>query len=497
MAADQLFHRYLSRLSRLARSRLSSKLARRIDPEDVVMSAYRSFFVAADAGRFSIEHSGDLWALLTKITLRKLYRSVAHHTAEKRNLYRDCDVSDGFDLNKWAAGSLASHEEAVALADELEMVLSQLTQQQRRIIEMRLQGEQVLDIAAELGVNEKTVRRIIEKVVLDARRRYGFDDDVDSARPPLKNKHAEVSADVPMLDIVTHTVVASLATSVMFDEILLQQLIGRGGMGKVFRAIHRPSQTLRAVKFLHKSFQNDQQAVSRFIQEAEAVRQLQHPGIVRWHGLGQTAGGVLFIVMDLIEGETLQQQNLAFATGEVQPAANHLRTMVHHVANIADAISHAHGAGIIHCDLKPANVMINQTGRPILTDFGLARILEHSESRPYSLAGTAPWMAPEQVDEHFGPITAATDVYGLGALLYSLLTGQPPYLGTRTADIFSRVVSGEMPRPPSTFNAKVREPLERICMACLSKCPAERPESAALVGQLLDAEFAWLSFDTD
>ena len=89
-AADELFYRYLQRLSLLARSRLSPRLARRFDPEDVVMSAYRSFFIAADTGRFSIEQSGQLWALLTTITLRKLYRSVAHHSAEKRDLYRDC-----------------------------------------------------------------------------------------------------------------------------------------------------------------------------------------------------------------------------------------------------------------------------------------------------------------------------------------------------------------------------------------------------------------------
>ena len=161
-AAAQLFHRYLQRLCRLAQTRLAPRLAQRLDAEDVVMSAYRSFFVNAKAGRFWIQESGDLWALLAKITLRKVYRSAAHHGAEKRSVLREqpldgMAVSDG----DWVVSEQPSPEEAVSLADEVESVLRSLSQEHRRIVELRLQGELIADIARDCDLSERTVRRVL------------------------------------------------------------------------------------------------------------------------------------------------------------------------------------------------------------------------------------------------------------------------------------------------------------------------------------------------
>ncbi len=175
-AAAQLFHRYLRRLCRLAQTRLSPRLAQRIDPEDVVMSAYRSFFVGAKAGRFWIEESGDLWALLTKITLRKLYRSAAHHAAEMRSIRRETAFPKGDDSHAWVISEQPSAVDAVALADEVESVLRSLPLQHRRILELRLQGELLDDIARDVGVSERTVRRILADLEQQLRKKNGLPD---------------------------------------------------------------------------------------------------------------------------------------------------------------------------------------------------------------------------------------------------------------------------------------------------------------------------------
>lgn len=160
-SADELFHRYVERLSRLARSRLTPRLAKRVDPEDVVMSAYRSFFLGARDGRFVIQRSGDLWALLVRMTLHKLYRTAAHHQAGKRSIGLETDVDDAW---QELSAEEPTPEEAVAVADLLESLLNQLPAKHRRVLELRLQGERIADIASEVAVTERTVRRAMQDI---------------------------------------------------------------------------------------------------------------------------------------------------------------------------------------------------------------------------------------------------------------------------------------------------------------------------------------------
>jgi RNA polymerase sigma factor (sigma-70 family) len=165
-AAAQLWRRYAVRLIALARSRLSKKLARRLDPEDLVQSAYRSFFAAARNDRYVLEHSGDLWRLLVAITLHKLEHQVRRHNTQKRSvdLERSLDETGGL---TWQAPLLArepSPEEAASLTDELEQLLVRLTAQERKVVEMRLQGHDVSEIAAALDRHEGTVRRSLNRV---------------------------------------------------------------------------------------------------------------------------------------------------------------------------------------------------------------------------------------------------------------------------------------------------------------------------------------------
>jgi RNA polymerase sigma factor (sigma-70 family) len=158
-ASREIFERYLARLTALARSRQAPRLARRTDPEDIVLSAYRSFFVGARDGRFVLQRSGDLWRLLVSITLHKLYRQVKRHSAESRDVQREEMLGENV-----AFSQEPTAEEAVALADELEAILKPLDPLLRRVLELRLQGESLEEIAAITMRSERTVRRSLAEL---------------------------------------------------------------------------------------------------------------------------------------------------------------------------------------------------------------------------------------------------------------------------------------------------------------------------------------------
>ncbi|MBT4866085.1 MAG: sigma-70 family RNA polymerase sigma factor [Planctomycetaceae bacterium] len=160
-AATEVFERYVHRLTLLARSRLSSRMAGRIDPEDVIQSAFRSFFVGAQRGQFSLKRGGDLWRLLVAIAMRKLYRGAKRHSAQKRSVDAEETLASTFDLAGLTVSQEPTPAEAVALADEMEAVMTRLDHFGRRVLELRLQGEQLAEIAADTGRSERSVRRIL------------------------------------------------------------------------------------------------------------------------------------------------------------------------------------------------------------------------------------------------------------------------------------------------------------------------------------------------
>ena len=174
-AADALFERYAERLLALVRTRLSGQLARRLDAEDVVQSAYRSFFIGARDGRFVLAQSGDLWRLMVGITLHKLHRQVQHHRAGKRALGREDDLQAIGGLSAFDAGTLArdpSPAEAAALTDELEQLMRGLDLHQRRIFELRLQGHTLEEIATDTRHSSRTVRRRLDQIKQYLEQRY-------------------------------------------------------------------------------------------------------------------------------------------------------------------------------------------------------------------------------------------------------------------------------------------------------------------------------------
>ncbi len=458
-AASQLFQRYLKRLCRLAQTRIGTRLARRVDPEDVVMSAYRSFFLSAQAGRFKIQESGDLWALLARITLRKLYRSAAHHAAEMRSVHREAEFSDSRSLNEWVLSEQPSVEDAVALADEVESILRKLPPLHRRIVELRLQGELTADIATDVDLSERTVRRILSELETEMRRSHG-EHEQDTIRIVAQPTTTEINEPHFLIDTIHRF---------SFSDLKLKKLIGAGGMGKVYHAISLINGEPVAVKFLHKSLQNSPQVIAQFLSEAAAIQKLNHPGLVQFKGIGKTKADIWFIVMELLDGHSLAE--------EIAARVPTIDEAIFWVGQVAESLAVVHAANIVHCDLKPANVLLTPAGRAVVTDFGLSRQSVSTTFSEQAVAGSAPWMAPEQIDPVFGSIDHRTDLYGLGALLYTLLAGQPPFFSTRIPDVLAMVLS-QSPMPIAQLRPDVPPQIGDLCMQCLSKNPEHRPGSA-------------------
>lgn len=436
-AADELFYRYVERLTRLARSRLSAALGQRIDAEDVVMSAYRSFFIGARDGEFAIQHSGELWSLLVRITLNKLYRSAAHNTAQRRSIGREVALPDQL------ANAQPSANDAVALADELEAVMRGLPENRRRILELRLQGELIESIASELGINERTVRRALGEVREKLVKSAGLPD--DWSQPAPKPKSQSVPPSRPA------------SATLRYADFVLEQQVGIGGMGRVYRATRKSDGAIFAIKYLRKSVLKRPGAVERFAEEASTVATLEHPNIVGVHGFGSTNAGGFFIAMDYVSGT-----DLATIAAREQPTTSQIAEWL---LPICDALQHAHSRGVIHCDLKPANILVRDDGVPLLTDFGLAQRTGDGLGRA-SLSGTAPFMAPEQIDESLGTISERTDVYGLGAVVFNLATGQPPFVGARAVDVMADIVSRKEPPRPSNVRKQAGD-FDQLCARCL------------------------------
>ncbi len=251
--------------------------------------------------------------------------------------------------------------------------------------------------------------------------------------------------------------------------------IGSGGMATVYRAIQTSLNREVAVKILPSHFANDEAFVERFKQEAVAIATLRHPNILNIFDYGEQ-NGVIFMVMELVPGGTLADR-----LGQPVPFEEVLAFMT----PLAGAIDYAHSRGIIHRDLKPANVLLTLAGDPILSDFGLARLLEGTRlTRSGSALGTPEYMSPEQAMA--GEVGPATDVYAFGVLLYEMLTGVVPFGGeTPVAIILAHL--HQPPPTPRSVNPNIPERVEEVILKCLSKEPGDRYPSAIAVIRALEA----------
>ncbi|HEV3202750.1 MAG TPA: serine/threonine-protein kinase, partial [Gemmataceae bacterium] len=273
-----------------------------------------------------------------------------------------------------------------------------------------------------------------------------------------------------------------------FGDYELLEETGRGAMGVVYKARQRSLNRTVAIKMLLRSDFATAADLMRFRAEAEAAAKLQHPNVVGVYEVGECDGQAYFS-MRYVEGTTLAK---LVASGPLAP-----RETARYLATICRAIHHAHQQGILHRDLKPSNVIIDRAGQAHVSDFGLAKRLPNvtgGESRngltiSGAIVGTPSYMSPEQASGRRGVLSQASDIYSLGAMLYEMLTGRPPFQAASPLDILLLVLEQD-PVLPRLLNRKVDRDLEMICLKCLQKPPDLRYKSAAELAQDLEAYLA-------
>jgi serine/threonine protein kinase/Tfp pilus assembly protein PilF len=267
------------------------------------------------------------------------------------------------------------------------------------------------------------------------------------------------------------------------DYELLEE-VGRGGQGVVFRARQKSLNRIVALKVISLGQWASKAHLRRFRLEAEAAARLEHPGIVPIHEVGERDGSCYFS-MKFIEGGQLDEV--------IRREPMSIRHAVELIAKVARTVHYAHGHGILHRDIKPGNILLDDEGEPHLTDFGLARLVETESTvtRTLEVLGTPSYMAPEQAVGNNAQVTGATDVYGLGAVLYQLLTGQPPFAGGTTYETIKLLLDTE-PRQPRLLNPKIDRDLSTICLKCLEKDPQRRYSCALALADDLER---WLKHE--
>ena len=263
-----------------------------------------------------------------------------------------------------------------------------------------------------------------------------------------------------------------------FGDYELLEEIGRGGQGVVYRAYQKSLNRTVALKVIGLGPWTTEAHLKRFRREAEAAAKLQHPGIIPIHEVGERDGQCYFS-MDFIEGGQLDEV--------VKRTPLSIRHAAELIAKLARTVHYAHEHGILHRDIKPGNILLDVNSEPHLTDFGLARLVEADSTitRTLEVMGTPSYMAPEQAAGEHTKISKATDVYGLGTVLYQLLTGCPPFAGGTSYQTIRLLLDTE-PRQPRLLNPKVDRELSTICLKCLEKDSKRRYSSALALAEDLE-----------
>jgi serine/threonine protein kinase/Flp pilus assembly protein TadD len=269
-----------------------------------------------------------------------------------------------------------------------------------------------------------------------------------------------------------------------FGDYELLEEIGRGGQGVVYRAHQKSLNRTVALKVIGLGYWATEAHLKRFRREAEAAASLEHPCIVPIYEVGEREGSCYFS-MKFVEGGQLDE------VMKREPMS--IRQASELIAKVARTVHYAHEHGILHRDIKPGNVLLDANCEPLLTDFGLARLVETESTvtRTMDVLGTPSYMAPEQAVGNNVAVSSATDIYGLGAVLYQLLTGHPPFAGGTTYETIKLLLDTE-PRQPRLWNRKIDRELSTICLKCLEKDPKRRYSSAVALAEDLER---WLKHE--
>ena len=276
---------------------------------------------------------------------------------------------------------------------------------------------------------------------------------------------------------------AELQASRDFGDFELLSEIATGGMGVVYKARHKRLNRIVALKTIHPGLVRPKDDVVRRLRiEAKVVAALDHPNIVPLYEVGQRRG-YPYLILKLITGGDLERH--------VPRLSRNPRAAARLMAKVARTVQYAHLNGVLHRDLKPSNILLDAQGEPHLTDFGLAKCIETENGLTQTglILGTPSYMAPEQVLGRGRGTTTAADIYGLGAVLYKLLTGRPPFQAETMYELLDQLLVRE-PEPPREHNPQIDRDLESICLKCLEKQPSRRYDSAAALAADLER---WLA----
>jgi tetratricopeptide (TPR) repeat protein len=325
------------------------------------------------------------------------------------------------------------------------------------------------DLAFELVYNEFALRESLGDAPDAEEFAWRFPRFADRLRRQLDFHRALDEGDIDKEPTPPPARVAAGGLDVPGYEILEE--LGRGGAGVVYKARQEGLNRLVALKVIRDGVCDDPGAAARFRSEAEAAARFQHPNLVQVYEVGEYQG-LAYLALEYASGGNLQQKLAATPQDPAESARL--------VASLAGALYYAHQRGIVHRDLKPANVVLAEDGVPKVTDFGLAKLLEHENgpTRTGDILGTPSYMAPEQARSDAAGVTPSADVYALGAILYETLAGRPPFKGPTPLATLEQVLSQE-PIPPSKFEKGTPRDLETICLKCLEKDPRRRYASAA------------------
>lgn len=454
-AAGILVARYELCLMALVVHRLNRKYRSAIAPEEVVQSAFGSFFrVARGGGKVAIElrDTESAWNILATFVRRKLSRALVREQTLKRGGNKERISLDEADVRLSKPPTNTEADEILSDIDGL------LADDERGLWESLLIGLTQKEIASRLNVDERTIRRRI--AALRAR--------LESQRHMVENRVG--TASWPPEDI--------RLPNISYREFVLGKLIGRGSLGKVYRARLQSTGALIAVKFMHRQFWEQRPGLKSFIQEIEQAAKIEHPGVIQYLGWGQSPHGGPYLVMDYVEGVALSRVEL--------PDAD---TKLDWLRQICEAISACHDAGVVHGDLTPNNVLVSNAGRVVVSDFGFAiskkPIVQgevNLEAR-FSNGGTLGYAASEQVSSAFGGLGPATDVFAIGGIACYLLTGMPPI---DSDNILLETISEVDCRVSFEPKCEAETKLLDVSNTALKKVIGCRPQSVQALMRLLE-----------
>ena len=453
-AADVLAQRYWLRLVALVAGKLNQRFRASTDPEDIVQSALGSFFDAAADSRIQVSNSLSLWRLLAAFARRKMSKTIEKHEAVKRGGGKtQVSLASAEQTQADSFSDLSKQESAATKL--FDILNTELPDNLQSVLHGLLAGQSQKEIAAELKVDERTVRRRVAEL-----RKI--------LAPELESNKRPAIAKTEPTNIL----------QVDYSEFVLGKLIGSGGFGKVYRAAMQKDGSIVAVKFLRKGFWRNDLARQSFLREIEMAAQVQHAGVIRYLGWGESPHGGPYVISQWINGKTLHQ------AGSVTP-----EVFWGYLQQVCLAMGEVHQAGIVHGDLTPSNILIDHSDQITITDFGFSqRPLETTQAastcdqRDLLLGGTVGFAAPEQFSNAFGAIGPKTDVYALGAIAYWYLTGRAPHHNHSMGDAVSDTISEpnvEFDLPTTAISQDKR--IHNFAKLALQKSVANRPSTATLV----------------